>query len=86
MKGIWQMQVIEEEEESVANTEAQIPVSMAHGTVSSQRRRRCLYQRYVRKPLTTLKIIPQFFFFSYTTHQYIYSLSEFRFCYSDNSL
>lgn len=26
------------------------------------------------------------FFFSYTTHQYIYSLSEFRFCYSDNSL
>lgn len=33
MKGIWQVQVMEEEEESVANTEAQIPVSMAHGTV-----------------------------------------------------
>lgn len=33
MKGIWQMQVMEEEEESVANTEAQIPVSKAHETV-----------------------------------------------------
>lgn len=53
--------------------------------VSSQQRQRCLYQCYVRKPLTTLKITPHFFV-SYTSHQYIYSLSEFRFCYSDNSL